>query len=340
MISLLSGRNSKAYRKFCSIGLVLVVLSIVIVNSAFISVWISFHDVISSVPKLGSGNDTIILQTVNGFFHSSITVTTCDQQGDSPHINRIFLIPMADLILHNTSYSLDYNQFDQDSPSAVTGQIENQYLLKGSKISYQMCLGSMGSDKMYAYLFLFNNGFDFSQYQRTPTLGENLSILKRRVEIGTNNSTQCFQLMFEVPKSSYYFLALRTPGKIFYTYKYTLNINYYDHNEYAMVCSIYDNKPCHIDVPGSLFSSEDYTLLAYVRPNVELSSVTNHVCVSASRSDSVNAIVGMTASIASLALLVILVFVFVVVVRVLRHRNRQGYTTIQNDSPPLYQYKY
>lgn len=313
-----------------------------VISSVTVSVWITFQDEISSVPKLASRNDTVFVQTIHQFFHSSITASTCDQRGDSPHVNRLFLVSIDNLTVHHTSLSLDYNRIDQEYPSAVTGLIENQYLLKGSEISYEICLGSLGSDTMYSYLFLFDDDFNFIQYQRTSELGEQLSILTEKLQIGINNTTQCFRLFFKVPKSSYYFLTVRTPAEVFYTYKYTLNVNYYDHNDYNMVCSIYDDEPCRIDIPGSLFSSEEYALLAYVRPNVALSSATNHMCVSASRSDSVNVVVGMAASIASLALLGISVLIFVVALSAVRHRNRRGYTAMQNDRdhPPPYHYQY
>ncbi len=307
--------------------------------SVTVSVWLQFQDEISSLPKLGYRNDTVIVQTINGFFHSSITAATCDQRGDSPHINRMLLVPLDNLTVHHTVYSLDYNQIYQEFPSAVTGLIDNQYLLKDSEISYQMCLGSLGSEKWYASLFLFNDDFKFLRYRGTPELGEELSILTRKLDIGINNTTRCFQLLFKIPKSSYYFLTIRTPAEVFYTYKYTLNVNYYDHNDYEVVCSIYDDEPCQLVIPGSLFSLEKYALLVYVRPNVALSSATNHMCVSANPSDSVTAVVGMSASIASLALLGILVLLFVVVFRALRHRSRRGYTSIQNDSPPPYHYQ-
>lgn len=113
-------------------------------------------------------------------------------------------------------------------------------------------------------------------------------------------------------------MAARTPASIFYTFQYTLHINYYDHSDYQVACSIYEEEPCEIALPGSMFSTEKYVLLAYVRPNVELSSSTNHLCVTANRSDSVYLIIGMATSIAALALLGTVVIIIVVVVGIRR----------------------
>ncbi len=72
----------------------------------------------------------------------------------------------------------------------------------------------------------------------------------------TTVSTNCIQLVFEASKSSYYFVAARTPASIFYTFQYTLHINYYDHSDYQVACSIYEEEPCEITLPGSIFSTE------------------------------------------------------------------------------------
>ena len=322
----------------CSLGVTIFLLASVAVGCIIFSVLLAFQHEISSGPQLSHRGDTVFLQSISRFYHSSITTSTCDQRGDSPHIDRIFIVPENNLTMHHTNHSLNSAQIDQQFSSAVSGLIDNLYLLEGSDLSYKICVGSIDSGSLQGDLFVFTNDFNFIEYKESPELGEQLSIISKSFEIGRDNSTNCVQLVFKAPKSSYYFVATRTPASIFYTFQYTLHINYYDHSDYQVACSIYEEEPCEITLPGSIFSTEKYVLLAYVRPNVELSSSTNHLCVTANRSDSVYLIIGMATSIAALALLGTVVIIIVVVVGI-RRRNRRGYAIIQS-SPPSYNSHY
>ncbi len=70
-----------------------------------------------------------------------------------------------------------------------------------------------------------------------------------------------------------------------------------------------------------LLKNNIYVLLTYVRPNVELSSSTNHLCVTANRSDSVYLVIGVATSFAALSLLGTVVIIIVVVLGIRRKKH-------------------
>ena len=294
---------------------------------------------LSPAPQLGHRDDTVQLGIVCSLFHSTVLVYTCDQAGDSQHINRMYLVRQDNTSIHKTTETYQSTRVDQYFSSATTGLVDYLYLLEGSQINYTLCIGSELSNRLKGSLFIFDSGSKYSQYEESPEQGESLSIFSVELEISNDNETSCVTIDFEARKTSYYFLTSRTPGKIFYTYNYTKLVYYYNHRDYQEICSIYDGEPCKVTIPGSLFSMQKYALLAYVRPNVEMSAKQNHICVSSSRSETSNFILGISASLGGLALLVILVIIFTNVYVCLRHKRRRGYESIQS-SPPSYDAHY
>ncbi len=160
----------------------------IVVACIAVSVLLAFQHEISSDPQLSHRGDTVFLQIISQFYHSSITTSTCDQRGDSPHIDRIFLVPEDNLTIHHTNDSLNSAQIDQQIPSAVSGLIDNLYLLEGSELIYKICIGSLDNVSLQGDLFVFNDDFRFTDYKESPELGEQLSIISKKHEIGSDNS--------------------------------------------------------------------------------------------------------------------------------------------------------
>ena len=290
-------------------------------------------------PQLGHRNDTIQLAVVKRLFHSAVSVSTCDQAGDSQHINLVYLVQRDNISIHETTETYQSTRLDQYFPSATTGLIDYLYLLKGSQINYTLCIGSVSSKTLSGSLFIFNSDSKYSQYEESPEQGEALSIFSVHLKISNDNATNCLSIKFEAPESSYYFLTSRTPGEIFYTYNYTKHVYFYAHNDYQEICSVYEGEHCGINIPGSLFTSQEYVLLAYVEPNVVMSAKQNHICVSSSRSESSNLILGISASLGGLAFLIILMVVTANLFICLKHKRTRGYESIQG-SPPSYNVRY
>ena len=288
-------------------------------------------------PQLGHRGDTIELSILEPFCQSKVTVFVCDQPGDSPHINYLFLVKRDNITIHQLAVTFESTQIDQDFSSSTSGLVNYLYLIEGSIINYTICLGSLAADLevFQGSLFVFNNGLKFSLYQDSPELGEQLSIFSKKFEIGKNNETKCLSMVYKAPKTSYYFVASRTPGGIFYTFNYSKHVLFYDHRDYKQLCSIYEGEPCELSVPGAPFSFEEYLLLAYVKPNVETTAIQNHICVSVEKSNGVVLISGICAPIGGLALIILILLIVIQVVACYRQKHRKGYMRIQN-SPPSY----
>ena len=298
----------------------------------FYDIWITQKNT-TQEPQLGHHGDTVLLGTLKPFFQSIVTVSVCDQPGDSPHIDYLTLVKQTNVTIHHLKDTFESIQIVQDFPSSTSGLVNYLYLIRGSFINYTICLGSLTSKILQGSLLVFDNDFKFSQYQASPELGEQLSIFSETLEIGNNNQTSCLTMFYEAPKTSYYFVASRTPGGIFYTFNYSKQVLFYDHRDYEQLCSIYEGEPCELSVPGPPFSLEEYLLLAYIRPNVETTAIQNHMCVSIGKSNGVVLISGICAPIGGLALIILILLIVTQVVACYRQKHRKGYMQIQNSLP-------
>ena len=310
-------------------------LTLLVVISALSSIWIYTNQNVSK-PLLGHRGDTVQLATsLNAFTQSKVTVSTCDRAGDSAHINYIYLIEQSSVRVHQSNDTFESTQIDQDFSSSTSGLVDYLYLIKGSTINYTICLGSLLTERLQGSLFIFNDDFKFSQYQDSPEQGEQLSIFSEELEIGNNNKTVCLSMIYEAPETSYYFVASRTPGGVFYTFNYSKQVFYFNHSDYQQICSIYEEEPCEITIPGPPFSFDNYVLLAFVRPNVATTAVQNHICVSVSQSNGAILITGISVPVGVVALIILIVVIVVQIVACYRRQHRKGYIQIQN-SPPSY----
>ena len=329
--------SSTKHHRCLTVGIIclMVVLSVVLVVCVAMPIKLVSSDAKNPTTKLGHRNDTNCLLELNRFSHSEVSVSRCDQVGDSAHVNEIYLIKKDDVTTHERTDKFQSVTIDQISSLSITGIVNYLYLLPDSVIEYTLCIGSKQDQQLEGKLFIFDYDEKFSMYQNSPELGEQLSVFSMELVIGRSNQMNCMTVRYQVPKAAYHFVASRTPAGIFYTFNYTNSVLYYRHEDYSIGCTI-DSTPCSMPIPGHLFSSEEYVLLSYTVPNEETTSVQTHLCVTTNRSDTVTFIVALYGSVAGISAIALSFIIFVQCVIWYRGRNRKGYVTI--DSMPRYMY--
>lgn len=245
---------------------------------------------------LGHRNDTILLLGgVSSFRTSKVTVSQCLNRGDDYHNVSIFLRNSKDTVLEPDSSFVEFPLHYQNTPSHKSGIQDYLYLLENSNFTYWMCLASTTSYDQGVTYFLFRGESNYRKYVNDPTCGEQCSLLSVPFVAEKNNRTNCKKIQYTVSQADYYFMVVRSPANISYSYNFTLRKIAYDTGNARRVCSISDSGSCEFALPGI---SNKYDILAYIQPQTLVEeSITTHLCASGTISSSIN-----TGAIAALVL--------------------------------------
>lgn len=262
---------------------------------------------------------------------SMVHVSECEKIGDSPHEDVLFLTKKHDLIIQERKETFQSVRVDLTFSSPKAGPVSFMYLLTGSDIEYTLCLGSHKSFEQKGTLFLFDDYDNYWHYLNSPEQGEQLSIFLEDISIGKNNESRCITVRYRTLKDSYYFIASRTPGPLFYSFNYTNTVKYYNTSSYSASCNI-NLTPCTLSIPGHIFSTEEYVLLAHIVPNEYVASAQTHLCATTVKSDTITLIEVLLGSVAGIAGLAVSLIIFVASVMTWRNRNRKGYHPINRVS--------
>lgn len=228
------------------------------------------------VPQLGYNNDVIVVGEVDSYWHSEVSVTENLKSGDYNHDSSVYLVRNADLRRRENISSPPptpalYNERADDK----TGEKIYINAIDGSRLSYRICLASEDAFPRTGLLYIFDN---VTKYYAFASNGVE-SIANWSVQIGTRNASLCTTRTYNVSKSSYYFIAVSTPDKIYFQYNYTFTLIYYDRLDYEESCVVNRDRPCILDLPKN---SGKWTVLAYVHPLDHSFPVRTHLMLTAS----------------------------------------------------------
>ena len=228
---------------------------------------------------LAHSNDTIlVVDDVDAFWYSSITVTQCTQKGDDYHDFNIYVIKGGAKVVKQAS-AVQSEQFHIKSPT-----LEKQkylYLLNGSTFKYRMCLASTTNYEQMAVYNLFD---DRDMYFNYVDNKDNDPIFHKTFKAGKNNLTICTEVSYNITKPSYYFMVVNAPANIIYSYNFTLNKVEYDINGSHLSCNTTLN--CEISLNGAVFD-----VIAYVKPSDYAQSTDSHLCVELSKNIAIHILV-------------------------------------------------
>ena len=231
---------------------------------------------------LGLNNDTIVIEgSPFCSLSNPIDIHECLYSGDSYHGFDLFLLSENNFsgyrrFRNDTFTSQTFNQSD---PSRQTGREDFHYLVEGSFINYTLHytvdrLPDPG--EMYA-LYLFNDKVKFWNFLSGLDDGW---IVKENLPFDSQDNS--VQLNYCVDRSSYYFIAAKTPGGFHYHYSFNFRVAYFNRNtliqnDFQIPCSVSSTHACTVNIPAH---SSQY-ILAYIHYSSHSEPLTTHVCYEA-----------------------------------------------------------
>ena len=319
-------RPSLAKKRCIIVSLIVVALVTftVLIISIIAPVAVSSVCNTTQAPTLGHEGDTILVSdSVTGFCHSKITASQCLSKEDSFHNVQVYLVKNDNLTIREKIDNFQSVRIDQADSSHETGIVNFLYLFIDGVIKYTLCIGSEGKQQLEGKLFIFDDYEKFSNYQGSPELGESLSVFEQEIEIGKNRNSICTTVQYTAHQTSYYFIASRTPGGIFYTFNYMNHIRYFNQSDYSIQCTIDSMaKSCGIPVSGGT------AILATILQSERTSYLQTHLCLTPNELGSVTRLYGFCGFLA----VVMSISTFLILIRWLLYRYKLTDTTPLSES--------
>ncbi len=226
------------------------------------------------------GDEIIILGAVNADVFSMVTIIEKLQHGDSSHVSTVYLPAKSKLKKHVENIDKAYEGFYSPNPWRTTGEIESTgtYILDTGLINYMFCSTNPGQSTGVANAYIFDDEKSYFEYTgQSPGSQASSYIFHQAMEVGTFNQSICISFQYMIDKPAYYFVAIDTPSSLYYNYSYEIRDINLDRKDYSMECeNVYEQHPCIIDLSSK---TGLYYVLAYVRPHIDLESVTTHLHV-------------------------------------------------------------
>ena len=262
----------------CPFALVLVV--VVVLLSIFYGIYHNYSETLLAVQ-----NSTILLQTINSFWYSSVVVM---QKGRRYHSANLSLIPSTHPETYHIppqSYVLPGNINITHSSRTIANQIQYFYLLKEAMVKYQMCLHLVHGDASNgtsAEFFAFSNEDAYNNFVSGQDDGYSTSVAHQKLRIGTTK-TFCNNITFTSPDDSYYFFTFEVVVNntvVNYMANVTLYPIAFNLSQYSPACRVGSTNSCSLALGGSHYlpSTGHYTIIASIEPDL----VTTHYKVEVS----------------------------------------------------------
>ena len=279
---------------------------------------------------------TVYLDTRQRMWYDSWEVEDCSPSGGDEWNNKtagsIQLVDSDDLVYYEENQVDDKVEGYQTvaTPLALSSPL---YLLAGSSIEYQFCFNVSSTTLPESSDFLiFNDLTNFMKFvHESEDHVEDSAVFRQELFItGPGNKESCMNVSFSVSQADFYFITYKMPPHV--VLRYTANIhvvslNYTDYITKAEgQCSLNSGGSCTINIPGSVFSTEQYTMLAYIPANTDTAPNTTQLCVTSSKSAMVAIIPGVVAAFVLVLLIAVLVCQ---IISFLAYKRRRGYLCIK-----------
>ena len=213
------------------------------------------------------------------------------------------------------------------------------YLLAGSVVEYEFCLSINSSELLHPQLhfgefLIFNDITSYTNYiHQSGNSGKEAAIFYQQTSLpDIEQEKRCSNVTFSVSKADYYFTMYKLPAHVELHYHTNIHIVYLNYTRYLpkerMECHLATGGSCEISIPENTFSSEDYTILAYIPlQSSDTAPNSTHLCVTARQSVLVSVIPGVLSGFVLLLLVVVLVCQIVSFMNSIR--RRRGYLCIK-----------
>ena len=289
---------------------------------------------------------TVYLDTQRSVWCKGWEISDCSGGGVSNgdnHFNRtvsnIQLVDSDDVVYFEENVVNDEVEGYQNSPllKTLNGPL---YLLAGSIVEYQFCLTTNVSHlnlahfQLFSEFLIFNDIMSFANYiHQSGNSGKDAAIFYQETLIpDIGQGPKCTNVTFRVSKADYYFTMYKLPPHVELHYHSNIHVVYLNYTKYLpkerMECNLAAGGSCEIPIPENTFSTEDYTILAYIPfQSSDIAPNSTHLCVTTKQSILVTVIPGVLSGFVLMLLVVVLVCQIVSFANSIK--RRKGYLCIK-----------
>ena len=284
---------------------------------------------------------TVYLDTQKSIWYKGWQVSDCTESttkgGNNLTASNIQLVDSDDVVYYDDNVVADETEGYQNVQLLKTldGPL---YLLAGSSVEYQFCLSTNFSESVHPHIqqigefLIFNDITSYTNYiHQSGHRGKEAAIFYQETPIIAREKT-CTNVTCSISQADLYFIMYKLPPHVELHYRSNIHVVYLNYTNYIAKeegeCKLKMGGSCEIQIPENTFSSEDYTLLAYMplQPSsVALNST--QLCVTPKQSVLVSIIPGVIAACVLLLLTVVLVCQFISFLGNLK--RRKGYFCIK-----------
>ena len=284
---------------------------------------------------------TVYLDTQKSVWYEGWEVQDCSPSGGSV-LNRnrtasnVQLLDSVDLVYYEENVIEEDMEGYQSSAllKTLNGPL---YLLSGSMVEYKFCLSSNFSSpqrhEQFSEFLIFNDILSYANFiHQAGNRGKEAAIFYKETPIeGISTEESCTTVTFKVSQADYYFTMYKLPPNMELHYTANIHVVYLNYTQNIAKeeakCNIVSGGYCNINIPDSMFSTDDYTILAYVPLRTDTAPNTTQLCVTPKQSLLVAVIPGVISAIVLVLLSVVLVCQIISFIG--NVRRRKGYFCIK-----------
>ena len=283
---------------------------------------------------------TVFLDTRDRLWYKSWNVHDCSPQDSQNWENTttsiIQLVEKDHLKYYEENIVADVDGYQISSaPLPLDSPL---YLLSGSSIHYQLCFSTNSTAsppmELSSEFLIFNDISNYMHFLHHPgDHTEDTAVFHQRLNINEGESAEtCTNIDFNVSRADFYFMTYKVPESVvglrYKAHIHIVSLNYTDYlNKSEEQCRLSSDSSCTISMPGNFFSTEEYTILAYVPSNTDTAPNATQLCVTPTQSALVSIIPGV---VAGFVLLVLVILLVCQIVSFFMYRRRRGYFCIKN----------
>ena len=234
------------------------------------------------ISVVGHEGETVLLGSSDEYWSARWDIYQSLFSFDSYQTVDIYEVPKSKLQTHFTTKVFNTDEAFHSTASFITGNL--LYLYQMDSVQYELEIQSVNASTTDGEFLIFDTDYDYRSYSETgyEEYKKN-AVYRTNFTIGANNKSVHTSFEYRATTNpAYYFVVCSTPANIYFSFRATVKLTYYDHEDYVQdfsCCTLIQNGHCNITTP-SLLQNDSHILLGYVHPSeVKDSYPTIHIIV-------------------------------------------------------------
>ena len=207
------------------------------------------------------GGDTILLSSANTFWYDEVVVHKA--KGNTTDDHQVHLCSvLCDRLVANQRFS----NFKSSSQHAIKNVIllEPTYFVSNSVVNITLTVFNVSSPSITLELYIFDRVSNYYAFQHEKTTPSDTIAHKVVGTAGYDPVTT--QVLFTVPRTSYYFFGLNTSAPLTFRYSYEYLQLFYSYSDYTSAdCPVQDDtNVCSLPLlPSTTINAPQTCILSY-----------------------------------------------------------------------------